>query len=102
MRTIALLTVLALTAPAAGALVCSVACGAQHQAATPGNSSCHDTGTSEPDAPAVSASHVCHEIGILPASIVRDVGLQAADAPAIVRGTVDLAAAAAAGRALVA
>ena len=42
------------------------------------------------------------ELGILPASIVRDVGLQAADAPAIVRGTVDLAAAAAAGRALVA
>ena len=100
MRTIALLTVLALTAPSAAALICDVACTAQHEAATLG-SSCHDSDTSEPGERTVSASHLCHDIGVLPASIVRDGGSHTAVAPAVVRETSDLAAVAA-GRALVA
>jgi hypothetical protein len=86
MRTLALLTVLALTAPSVGALVCDVACAARHEssAAAPASGSCHDHGAPQPDSPNVSAAHACHAMGIVPASIMRDAGSQLAVAPAIV------------------
>jgi hypothetical protein len=103
MRTIALLTLLVVTAPSVGALVCDVVCAAQHEASTtPASGSCHDHGTSQPDSPAVSALHVCHEVGTVQASIVRDSGLHAAVAPAIIGGDVDIAVDPAAGRDIVA
>lgn len=86
MRFIALLTVLALTSPSVGALVCDVACGAQHQSAAASSSpSCHDHAMPQSDWPTVSAMHVCHEMGSVPASIVRDAAMQLAVAPAILR-----------------
>jgi hypothetical protein len=42
------------------------------------------------DSPTVSASHVCHEIGGVPASIVRDGAQQVAVAPATLRGISDI------------
>jgi hypothetical protein len=101
MRTIALLTVLAVTAPSVSALVCDVACAARHDAAAPAGD-CHDQGTSQPDSPALSALHVCHEMGTVQASIVRAAGLHVAVPLPIVRGVVDIAADAAAGRDIVA
>ena len=102
MRTIALLTLLAVTAPSLAALVCDVACAAQHEASTtPASGSCHDHGTSQPASPAVSALHVCHEMSTVQASIVRDAGLYAAVPLPIVRGVIDIAADAAAGRDIV-
>jgi hypothetical protein len=104
MRTIALLTVLALTAPSAGALVCDIACAAQHQntAAAPQSTSCHDHAAPTPESPALSAWHVCHQMGVVPVSIVRDAAPQLAVAPAIVRAGVDVAPANSAGPGLVA
>ena len=85
-RTIALLTALMLTVPSVGALVCDVICGTRHEAsATPARSSCHDHGKSRQDSPTVSALHVCHEMGSVPASIMRDGGPQIAVVRAIVR-----------------
>jgi len=86
-RTIALLTALVLTVPSAGALVCDVICGTRHEAsAAPPSGSCHDHGPSHTGSRTVSALHMCHEIGSVPASIMRDGGLQIAVAQAIVRG----------------
>ena len=85
-RTIALLTALMLTGPSVGALVCDVICGTRHEAsATPARSSCHDPGPSRDDSPTMSALHECHEMGSVPASIMRDGGVQNAVAQAIVR-----------------
>ena len=94
LRTIALLTVLALTAPSVGALVCDLACAAQHQdaAATSASESCHDHGAPAPESPSVSAWHVCHDMGVVPASIVRDAAPHLAIAPAIVLAVFDSAA----------
>ena len=103
MRTLALLTVLALTAPSVGALVCDVACAARHESspAAPASGSCHDHGAPQPDSPNVSAAHACHAMGIVPASIMRDAGSQLAVAPASVREVQD-AADGSAGRGIVA
>src|SRR5688500_1089682 len=79
MRVIALLTVLALTAPSVGALVCDIACAAQHQSvATPAGSSCHDHDAPQSDSPVLSASHDCHDIEFAPASTVREASYQVA------------------------
>ena len=103
LRTIALLTALVLTVPSVSALVCDVICGTRHEAsAAPASSSCHDHGPPHRDSATVSPLHVCHEMVGVPASIVRDPGLQFAVAPAIVRGVVDIVTDAAAGCDLVA
>ena len=93
LRTIALLTVLALTAPSVGALVCDVACAAQHRGTAPASqdASCHDHASPTPEVPSLSAWHVCHEMGVVPASIVRDAATPLATAPAIVVAIFDSA-----------
>ena len=102
-RAIALLTALALTVPSVSALVCDVICGTRHEAsAIPASSSCHDHGPPHQDSATVSPLHVCHEMVSVPASIVRDPGLQFVVAPAIVRGDVGIVTDAAAGRDIVA
>jgi hypothetical protein len=92
MRTIALLIVLALAAPSAAALVCDVMCAAQHDDAAPQRGSCHDHAAPQRETPSVSAWHVCHAMGVVPASVVRDAASQVAVPPAIARAIVDSAA----------
>jgi hypothetical protein len=94
MRTVALLIVLALAVPSVAALVCDVACAAQHRngAAAPQPASCHDDAAPQPESPSASGRHVCHEMGVVPASVMRDAASQAAMAPAIVRAVFDSAA----------
>jgi len=100
MRTIALLIVLALAAPSVAALVCDVACAAQHEnaVAAPQTGSCHDHAAPQPESPSMSAWHVCHDMGVVPPSVVRDSASQLATAPAIVREIVASAADYGAGR----
>jgi hypothetical protein len=90
-----------LTGPSVGALICDVLCGAQYEPSVTqaGPSSCHEEDSpSDTNSPIVSASHVCHEMGSVPASIVRHAAPHLAIAQAVVRGISDILTDAATGR----
>jgi hypothetical protein len=83
LRTLALLAAVLLTLPSVAPLACDWMCGRQHDAAVPVAGSCHDAGGPRSTLPALAGGHVCHDIGALPTSIVRDASQLAL--PAIAR-----------------
>jgi hypothetical protein len=59
-RLLAILLTVALTGPSVGALVCELACAAEH-ARVPAAGSCHEHGTPASSA-ALAPAHVCHDV----------------------------------------
>ena len=59
-RFVALVLAVALTGPSVGAVVCEIACAAEHSPA-PVASSCHDT-AGPASLPTVAAGHACHDV----------------------------------------
>jgi hypothetical protein len=82
-RAVSLLVAAMLVVPTVAPLVCDWLCGAQHAAAAAPAEGCHDHGGPPATTPAIAGAHACHELGVLPTSIVRDV-LQLA-LPAVAR-----------------
>jgi len=60
-RLLAILLTVALTGPSVGALVCELACAAEH-VRVPAAGSCHDYGTPTSSA-TLAPAHVCHDVG---------------------------------------
>ena len=85
-RFLAPLVAVMLTVPMVAPLVCDWTCGRQHDAAAAPAENCHDRGAPHSTSPAIAGSHTCHDLGVLPTSVLRDAGQLAL--PAVTR-TID-------------